>query len=80
MKKLFQLAPLLELNAYETLKIIGPYRLELVGDHGCRFSHGQFSVSLEGEQFEIVALQEEQVLLMIRGLQKMSIQKIEQHA
>lgn len=77
MKKLFQLAPMLELSAYNTMKIIGPYRLERVENHACSFLHGSFSVSIKGESIEIEALQEEQVLLTIQGLQEMIIKKLE---
>lgn len=77
MKKLFQLSPMLEMNAYHTLKIIGPYRLEHFENDACRFMHGQFSVALKGEKIEIEVLQDEQVLIEIQGFQGMTIKKVD---
>lgn len=75
-KKLFQLSPLLELNAYHTLKIIGPYQMEMIDHHACRFLHEEFIVSLEGEAIQIDALQTEQVVVSIENFQTMTIEKL----
>lgn len=77
MKKLFQFVPMLELNAYQTLKIIGSYRIERIEQHTCAFHHEGYFVTLVGSKIEVKALQEEQILLTVEGFQSMSIQKLD---
>jgi len=77
MKKLFQLASMLEINAYETLKIIGPYRIERIEQQMCAFQHESYYITVAGEAIDVNALQDEQILLTIKRFKTMSIKKLD---
>lgn len=79
MKKLFQLAPMIELYNYSKIKIIGPYHIERIEQNCCMFQHECYSVSVVAETVDVEALQQEQILITFKNLQTLHITKMDQH-
>lgn len=75
MKKLFQLSPLLELNDYQTLKIIGSYQIEHIDERQCTFQHETYVITIEADEIQVKALQERQVIVFINGFRHMTVKK-----
>lgn len=77
LKKLFHFAPLIEIENCQLFKIHGNYKFKEASSSHCQFVYEDFDIVIEGERIHIDLMREMELIIRIKGLLQLKMQKQE---